>query len=914
MPFCQADDVWEAEDYATSGLSNQEAVRWYASRLTEANVALSPENIIPSRTDAAPHRQSSDVSIDHAVGKAVVQHKQREFRKYQTEEHSLLLWNTKNLEYALGANVSDLSMKFWDSDERHAFDGDHVMMRQGYASVVRYIEKKLKEKGSKFKCITNFPIGKVEYARKSMTMPYADASGLSSRKLIEMSDACCVTTRDGSLSHKFDMLVSTLPLGILKEAVDSKGTKSKSRVIFDPPLPFPKVDAIQSTGFGLLNKVYLQFRTPFWRLPSVLDDGQTLFGNASAFNAHHYMFFDVGKTLGRLGDQPAVLMTLISGKEAVRSEQLGEEGLVADVVATLRRLFSPESVPDPESAKVTRWGSDEFSRGCYTFLPPGATDQDFQILQSPINGNGDSLTLEGSETMRLFWAGEHTTALHPSMAHGAMMSGIRAAKEVISTINFNYNDDKSGFDKLIPLSIFRKSNPTVKLQCSLCHLVGSRVREGSLLAFQRGARQVLVHNNCGETSPEVEVRDGRWKSVIKAVNRGKQIHCCMCGRVGATIGCTHDNCFRSFHFSCAEDTGWRFERDGKVYFCDLHRQYDDSEPPECDRISLVYYKSKLSPGQSAGAMKCTLCYASGDNGPCGKMLAFQSGRRRLLVHDFCVRYSTIMEVCEDPESLLDVDFKNVFELAGQTRICHLCKMNGATIGCEENGCPQHFHFLCAQRSVWDFAKSTGRFRCQAHRARRKTRTTTSADSKPQHALFQGGVVHNLFCRGSETVTKGNTSNGMRRRDITKLRAVETGDESGGSDEGGSSATKDHDDDSLESDDEATNGVMEISLCASLPQTKEGDLISLCLGRGEIGESWGFAVDMVKGAVDGKSALLLRLDSPKAFKELEGITSPLLLKAVGSQSIGSSSLPRLQDLMSLLRQAYAVTLNVRPTVC
>jgi hypothetical protein len=32
----------------------------------------------------------------------------------------MLVWNLKNVEYALGANASlDLSMKYWDIDERH---------------------------------------------------------------------------------------------------------------------------------------------------------------------------------------------------------------------------------------------------------------------------------------------------------------------------------------------------------------------------------------------------------------------------------------------------------------------------------------------------------------------------------------------------------------------------------------------------------------------------------------------------------------------------------------------------------------------------------------------------------------------------------------------------------------------------
>jgi len=193
--------------------------------------------------------------------------------------------------------------------------------------------------------------------------------------------------------------------------------------------------------------------------------------------------------------------------------------------------------------------------------------------------------------MRLFFAGEHTTALHPSMAHGAMLSGIRAAKEIVSSVSFTFRNDKQD-DRTLPIAIFRHDNPNIPLQCALCHEMGSRVREGPLLALKRGARQVLVHNNCAEFSPEVEVYEGQWRNVIKAVNRGKTFPCSLCDRTGATIGCTHPNCYRVFHFSCSEDTGWRFERDGKVYYCDLHRKLPEGDA--ADRVSLEFYKSKMS--------------------------------------------------------------------------------------------------------------------------------------------------------------------------------------------------------------------------------------------------------------------------------------------------------------------------------
>ena len=56
------------------------------------------------------------------------------------------------------------------------------------------------------------------------------------------------------------------------------------------------------------------------------------------------------------------------------------------------------------------------------------------MLQYPINENSETYTVDETDTMRLFWCGEHTTSFHPSTAHGAYLSGLRAAKEVIGSM------------------------------------------------------------------------------------------------------------------------------------------------------------------------------------------------------------------------------------------------------------------------------------------------------------------------------------------------------------------------------------------------------------------------------------------------------------------------------------------------
>ena len=432
-----ADDCWSApETVVQTGVSDdndpQAAVRWYSSvfgrhegkdQSEESKSALKPHRI-----GAPAHRQSADRSIDVEMGKVVLKHKLGNFAKLSSDEHRMLMWNTKNIEYALGANIADLSMKYWDADDRHAFEGDHVLLKQGYSKVIDHMLDSIKgSAGNNFELLLDFPVGQVEYARKSTTVPYGRDRFGRSDNMVELSDSCSVTSQDGSQTKYFDFVVCACPLGVLKESIaNEEGSETLS---FQPPLPFSKVDAISNVGFGLLDKVYLKFPRAFWRQEGLFkEDDQCLFGNVSGVNPHHYMFFDIGRCLGSGENAPPILMSLISGQEAVACECLSDKELVDEVVTTLRTIFFPKPVPEPTSFRFTRWGKDKFSRGSYTFLPPGATDQDFHLLQSPVNGNGDSLLLEGSETMRLFFAGEVSSLVFD---------------EVVSTLNvltyFHFN-------------------------------------------------------------------------------------------------------------------------------------------------------------------------------------------------------------------------------------------------------------------------------------------------------------------------------------------------------------------------------------------------------------------------------------------------------------------------------------------
>jgi hypothetical protein len=289
---------------------------------------------------------------------------------------------------------------------------------------------------------------------------------------------------------------------------------------------------------------------------------------------------------------------------------------------------------------------------------------------------------------------------------------VRAAKEVVDSFSIALSpDDNNNFDCLIPLAMFRYMNPKKPLLCSLCHQEGARIREGNLLAFKRGNRQILVHNNCAEFSPEVEVTEGRWRNVLAAVSRSRSIECCMCSKTGASIGCAHESCGRCFHFSCSEDTGWRFDYDGKEFFCDLHRI---PRPRDVTRISIKFYASK-----NRNQLFCCLCSEGNNPEELGELLAFQrclqTNDEFLAVHENCARYTSIVDVGEDPSSRFDKDFRNIFTAMEHAQKCSGCEKFGATIACSNQSCSLCYHYRCAEATGWSFKKRGQQFCCALHK-------------------------------------------------------------------------------------------------------------------------------------------------------------------------------------------------------
>lgn len=307
------------------------------------------------------------------------------------QDMRLLNWHYANLEYANAANVGKLSLGGWDQDIGNEFEGEHAQVIGGYQQV---------------------PRGILHYPSKLDLRTYKGVKRIFYTPDSGRESVAKVTCGDGEV-FEADRIVLTVPLGVLKDC----------SINFDPKLPDWKRGPIQRLGFGTLNKVVLLYEKPFWdidqdmfgllREPEVMNslDQDDYVGNRGKF----YLFWNCIKTSGL-----PVLIALMAGDAAHQADTVSDAELVTAVNQELARMFKQIPIPRPLETIITRWGKDRFARGTYSYVGAMSEPGDYNAMARPI-GN-------------LHFAGEATCGTHPATVHGAYISGLRAASEVIDAI------------------------------------------------------------------------------------------------------------------------------------------------------------------------------------------------------------------------------------------------------------------------------------------------------------------------------------------------------------------------------------------------------------------------------------------------------------------------------------------------
>jgi monoamine oxidase len=203
-----------------------------------------------------------------------------------------------------------------------------------------------------------------------------------------------VLTNHGSY-FAYHVLV-TVPLGVLQSG----------SIAFNPRLPRTKRDAFRKMRMGVFNKVYLKFENVFW------DKDSELIGFMGGSDNDWPEIVNYHKLAG----QP-VLMAISAGTAGAKNENRSDSDLVESIMANLRRMYG-EKIPAPSHSLVTRWNSDPFSMGSYSFVPVGSRQGFRRQLGMQVDN-------------KVFFAGEATSQFFPATVHGAFLTGVRAAYEIM---------------------------------------------------------------------------------------------------------------------------------------------------------------------------------------------------------------------------------------------------------------------------------------------------------------------------------------------------------------------------------------------------------------------------------------------------------------------------------------------------
>lgn len=267
------------------------------------------------------------------------------------------------LEFNTGGDISKLSSKFFDDDEE--YNGEDVIITNGYDKVTDFLAQGLDIR-------LNTRVTAINYSNAKVNI-----------------------TTDGN-NIEADYIIVSVPLGVLKN----------NAITFTPALPTNKINSINNTNIGNVNKFLLVWSTPFW------DTNLQYIGYTPETKGKFNYFLNIKKFTPSNG-----LMTFAFGDYATVTESLTDNQVINEIMLNLKSIYG-NSIPNPTNFLRTKWGQNINSFGAYSYPTNGSTSGDFDTLANEVNN-------------KLFFAGEHTERKYRGTVHGAYLSGIREADKII---------------------------------------------------------------------------------------------------------------------------------------------------------------------------------------------------------------------------------------------------------------------------------------------------------------------------------------------------------------------------------------------------------------------------------------------------------------------------------------------------
>ena len=276
--------------------------------------------------------------------------------------------------------MTSLSAWYFDSDS--TFGPGDFIVTNGYDQIPKRLMAAAQKRGADLRL--GFVVSSISQSSSGVQVTGKDNTGTT-------------------MTFSGDYVICTLPLGVLKAQV----------VSFSPTLSATKQQAISQIGFGFTNKIVFFFNKPFWTTKV-----NEYFIESSPLPQNRGQFFD-WINLIRPWNQTA-LMGVSTGAYAIKMATMSDADVIADAQAKVFAAFpSGKTMPGLQllATFIQRWNTDPFVLGSYSYAKVGMASDAYDTMAEP----------EG----RVFFAGEHTNDKFRSTVHGAYLSGIREAKNVL---------------------------------------------------------------------------------------------------------------------------------------------------------------------------------------------------------------------------------------------------------------------------------------------------------------------------------------------------------------------------------------------------------------------------------------------------------------------------------------------------
>ncbi len=211
---------------------------------------------------------------------------------------------------------------------------------------------------------------------------------------IDYSSGVVELTTQGGGVYRADKVIVTVPLTVLQS----------NDILFQPPLPATRVDALARIGMDRGMKIIMKFSTRFWP-----QNTGYIYAPGSV-----PLYWATGA--GGRGED-LILTAFVCGEKANELSAQGD-AMITSILSDLDALFG-EASTYYQTHYIQDWGNEPFIRGAYSYSKVG-TSNAREIIAGPLSD-------------KVYFAGEAThTQGHFATVHGAMETALRAVNEILS--------------------------------------------------------------------------------------------------------------------------------------------------------------------------------------------------------------------------------------------------------------------------------------------------------------------------------------------------------------------------------------------------------------------------------------------------------------------------------------------------